>query len=87
VVRVERTIRALPGVADVTVKFATERASVAPVPASAVDTDAVEAAVKAAGYAATSVRPVTAARRGEEVAGIAPVSADDRREASIPVSA
>lgn len=82
VARVGRTIRALPGVADVSVNFATERASVAPVPGSAVDTGAVEAAVKAAGYAATSVRPTAAATGSEDAPRTASISAEDRREAS-----
>ncbi len=65
--RVERTIRAVPGVAEVAVNLATERASVAPAAGRTLDAGAVEAAVKAAGYAATEVR--AAPRAGSEAGG------------------
>jgi Cu+-exporting ATPase len=54
--RVERSIRAVPGVGDVAVNLATERASVTPLRGETVDRNAVMAAVKAAGYEVVPVR-------------------------------
>ncbi|WP_281011291.1 heavy metal translocating P-type ATPase [Lichenibacterium minor] len=59
--RVERAIRALPGVAEVAVNLATERASVRWQPGTALDAAEVERAARAAGYPATRVPEAAAA--------------------------
>ena len=65
VARVERSIRAVPGVGEVSVNLATERASVRPAPGADLDASAVEAAVRAAGYSAAVVRPEAVAASGD----------------------
>jgi Cu+-exporting ATPase len=75
--RVERAIRSVPGVGDVSVNLATERASVTPAPGGMLDPAAVEAAVTAAGYAAAAVRPEPV-----DVVGAVPETADERRLAA-----
>jgi Cu+-exporting ATPase len=84
VARVERSIRAVPGVGEVSVNLATERASVRPTPGAALDADAVEAAVRAAGYGATPVRtPAAAVGMDFEVEGMTCASCVGRVERSI----
>ena len=81
--RVERSIRAVPGVGEVAVNLATERASVTPAPGSTVDPAAIEAAIKAAGYDATPVRPPAASVVAFEVEGMTCASCVGRVERSI----
>src|SRR5690606_23394000 len=59
--RVERALKAVPGVTGATVNLATERASVR----GAVDVEALIAAIASAGY---SARPVDASVAGDEEA-------------------
>jgi Cu+-exporting ATPase len=78
VARVERAVRAVPGVADVSVNLATERASVTATPGADLDVAAVAAAVRAAGYSVAEVRPEPA----DDRSAAAPETADDRRLAA-----
>jgi len=78
---VEKSIRAVPGIAAVAVNLATERASVLAEPGWAVDPEAVEAAVKAAGYSATPViSPADSANAGSPATK--GDSAEGRRDAA-----
>ena len=81
--RVERSIRAVPGVGEVSVNLATERASVAAISGATVDPSAIEAAIKSAGYDATPVRTSPPAAVTFAVEGMTCASCAGRVERSI----